>query len=119
MDVSAEQTYEVINAVIDNFIQLSSDKQRSESREAFVFIDNQVNQYKDQLVEADEKLKLFSSQNFDGRDTDVDGNINRLRQQIQELKMGINERATEVTALKNQLRSESEYLSKEQAKKTF
>ena len=110
-DTTAEDAYQVINTVIDIFIKASSDDQRAESREAFMFIDNQVNQYKDQLVLAEERLKNFRANNFDGRDGDVDASISRLRAQIEELKISIDEDKTTIASLRNQLRNESEYSS--------
>jgi polysaccharide chain length determinant protein (PEP-CTERM system associated) len=110
-DSTAEDAYQVINKVIDIFIKASSDDQRSESREAFMFIDNQVKQYKDQLLLAEENLKIFRANNFDGRDTDVDASISRLRAQIEELKINLDEDKSTITSLQKQLRSESEFTS--------
>lgn len=111
-DNTAEDAYRVINAVIDEFIKTSSEEQRSESREAFLFIDNQVKQYKDQLVLAEERLKDFRAVNFDGRDGNVDEGISRLRQQIEQLKISLDEDKTTMAALKNQLTEETEFSSK-------
>jgi len=111
-DSTSEETYRVINGVIDVFIKTSADEQRSESREAFLFIDNQVKQYKDQLVLAEERLKDFRSFNFDGRDGDVDASISRLRTQVEELKISLDEDRTTIGVLKKQLANESEYSSK-------
>ncbi|KZZ35758.1 XrtA system polysaccharide chain length determinant, partial [Oleiphilus sp. HI0086] len=110
-DTTAEESYRVINEVVDVFIRASTDEQRTESREAFLFIDNQVKQYKDQLLLAEERLKNFRSQNFDGRDGDVDSSISRIRSQIEELKISIDEDKTSITATKKQLNNESEFSS--------
>ena len=110
-DSTADDAYQLINTVIDIFIKASSEDQRSESREAFMFIDNQVNQYKDQLLLAEERLKNFRANNFDGRDGDVDASISRLRAQIEELKISIDEDKTTIASLRNQLKNESEYSS--------
>ncbi len=110
-DSTADDAYQLINKVIDVFIKASSDEQRSESREAFRFIDNQVKQYKDQLLLAEENLKIFRANNFDGRDGDVDASISRLRAQIEELKISLDEGRTTITSLQKQLRNESEYSS--------
>jgi len=61
---------------------------------------------------AEERLKDFSAQNFDGRDGDVHSSISRLRSQIEELKISIDENLTTVAALEAQLRDESEYSSR-------
>ena len=110
-DSTADDAYRLINKVIDIFIKASSDDQRSESREAFMFIDNQVKQYKDQLLFAEEKLKIFRANNFDGRDGDVDASISRLRAQIEELKINLDEDRTTIISLKKQLSNETEYSS--------
>lgn len=111
-DSTPDEAYKVINATVDVFIKTSSEEQRSESREAFQFIDNQVKQYKDQLVRAEERLKNFRSQNFDGRDGDVNASIRKLRDQIEELKITIDEDKTSISVLESQLKNESEYSSK-------
>tara|TARA_R110001592_G_scaffold29205_4_gene106214 strand:+ start:669 stop:2204 length:1536 start_codon:yes stop_codon:yes gene_type:complete len=110
-DSTPEDAYQVINKVIDTFIKASSEDQRSESREAFMFIDNQVKQYKDQLLLAEENLKIFRANNFDGRDGDVDASISRLRAQIEELKINLDEDRTTIASLQKQLRNESEFTS--------
>lgn len=112
-DSTPDDTYNTINSVIDLFIQDSSEGQRSESREAFQFIDAQVKQYKTQLVEAESRLKEFQSLNFDGRGADVDSNISRLRNSIEDLKISIDEDKTKITSLENQLSNESRYSAKQ------
>ncbi len=108
-DSTADDAYKVINTVIDVFIKTSSEEQRSESREAFLFIDNQVKQYKEQLVLAEERLKEFRAFNFDGRDGDVDGSIARLREQIEGLKIAIEEDETTIASLQRQLKDEDQF----------
>lgn len=106
---NANDAYEGLNAIIDTFIRTSSEEQRAESREAFLFIDNQLKQYKDQLVSAEEKLKQFASKNFDGRDSDVSSSIQRLRSQIEELKISIDEDKITLRSLQEQILDESEF----------
>ena len=110
-DSTSEKAYKVINTVVDVFIREAAEEQRSESREAFLFIDNQVKQYKDQLVFAEQKLKDFHSDNFDGRDGDVDGSIARLRQQIEDLRISIDEDETTKKSIETQLLDENEFAS--------
>lgn len=118
-DSTADAAYRVINAVVDVFIKSSSEDQRSESREAFLFIDNQVKQYKDQLVQAEERLKQFRSAGFDGRDGDVNTRISTLRSQIEELKISIDEDRIAIASLEKQLANESEFSSARQQTDAF
>jgi polysaccharide chain length determinant protein (PEP-CTERM system associated) len=112
-DDSAEQSYKILNTVLDLFLRESSEEKRSESREAFLFIDNQVRQYKDQLVDAENRLKEFNSTNLDGRNVDAEESIARVRQQIDELKLGIDEDKATVVALNRQLADESQYSARQ------
>jgi len=112
-DDSADQSYRVLNTVIDLFMKESSEEKRSESREAFLFIDNQVRQYKDQLVDAENRLKEFNSTNLDGRNVDAEESIARVRQQTEELKLGIDEDKTTIAALTKQLADESQYSARQ------
>lgn len=108
-DSTSDKAYNTLNKVVDTFLKVSSEEQRAESRGAFQFIDKQVNQYKDQLILAEERLKEFKSMNFDGRDADVHGSIRRLRDQIEELKISIDENKTAKISLEQQLANESQY----------
>ena len=110
-DSDSALAYKTINNVIDIFVKSSSDEQRSESREAFLFIDNQVKQYKEQLVSAEEKLKDFKSFNFDGQGNDVDASLSRIRSQVQELKISLDENRITIKSLKKQLANEPEFSS--------
>jgi polysaccharide chain length determinant protein (PEP-CTERM system associated) len=110
-DTSPDEAYRVINGLVNVFIRTSADEQRSQSREAFLFIDNQVKQYKDQLLLAEERLKDFRTLNFDGRDIDVDNSISNLSTQIEELKIELDEDQITISILKKQLGAESEFSS--------
>lgn len=111
-DDNPEKTYQVINAVVDRFIKDSSDSRRAESKEAFLFIDKQVKQYKEQLLLAEERLKEFNSANVDGRDSDVDSRISTLRSTIEEMKITIDEGRSRIAALGARLKEEDRYNAK-------
>lgn len=113
-DDTDDKAYDTLNAVVDRFLKDSSDSRRSESKEAFVFIDRQVKQYKEQLLGAEEQLKIFNSDNFDGRDSDVDSRISVLRSTIEEMKINIDEETSRVSALEQQLKEESRFSAKRQ-----
>lgn len=106
-DSTAHGAYTGINAVVDVFLRASAEEQRAESREAFLFIDNQVRQYKEQLVMAEERLKEFRAANFDGGDADE--SIRQIRDQIEQLKIAIDEDTTTMKSLELQLNEESEF----------
>jgi polysaccharide chain length determinant protein (PEP-CTERM system associated) len=108
-DQSSDKAYNGLNTIIDVFIRSSAEEQRAESREAFLFIENQVKQYKDQLVSAEESLKEFSAVNFDGRDADVNASIRRIRTQMDELGIRIDEDRTVIRELEGQLTKEKKY----------
>ena len=108
----ADETFDTLNMVIDRFIRETSEGKRSESKEAFQFIDKQVKQYKEQLLAAEENLKQFNAANLDGRGADVSGRISGLRSQIESMKIDIDEGRERVKSLESQLKKESRYSAK-------
>jgi polysaccharide chain length determinant protein (PEP-CTERM system associated) len=118
-DNTPERTFDVLNAVIDRFIKESSETRRSESKEAFLFIDNQVKQYKEKLVDAEEQLKQFKADNFDGREADVDARISGLRASLEEMKIDVDEERSRVEALKSQLKKENRQAARQYKSDVF
>ena len=104
-----DASFETLNTIINVFIENSAAKKRSESLNAFNFIDAQVQTYKKQLELAEEKLKEFNSQNVDGTEASVNARIAKLRADIEELKISIQESEARATTLKQQLGQESQY----------
>jgi polysaccharide chain length determinant protein (PEP-CTERM system associated) len=106
-----DKSFSVLNAVVDAFIKDTSDRRRKESRNAYEFIAQQVEGYKRQLVLAEEQLKNFKAKSLDGTAAQVSTRIGKLRNQIQELKLTIDESNARKRSLEEQLKNESEYLS--------
>ena len=106
------EVYNIISKVTDLFIKNASDSKRKESSEAFMFIDKQVKTYKAQLQEAEEKLKAFTSSNFDGTDQAVEARIATLRGEIETIRLNIEESTTRVASLERQLSSESQFVER-------
>lgn len=118
-DSSPDKAFDVINAVIDLFIRQSSEMRRSDTKEAFQFIDSQVRQYKNQLLAAEEQLKQFKAVNFDGREADVDGRIGGLRAALEEMKINIDEARSRVEALSAQLKKENRQAARQYKSDVF
>ena len=112
-DSNAKRTFHIINKLTDLFIQDSSATQRSESKEAFQFIDNQVKQYKSQLVNAEDNLKAFQADNLDGSGSAVSARLSRLRTEIQELQLNEDEKQIRLKSLQSQLNQESRFSAKQ------
>ncbi|HAB56138.1 MAG TPA: hypothetical protein DCE61_07230, partial [Cellvibrionales bacterium] len=68
-DTDPDRAYNVITHLVDYFIRESSATKRSESKQAFLFIEKQSNAYKEQLRLAEEKLKQFKASNLDGTES--------------------------------------------------
>lgn len=109
---SRDEIYDTINALTDLFIKDSSETQKSESRSAFDFIDNQVRQYKSQLVEAEENLKLFRSGSLEGSVEEIAQRISQLQSTIETMRLDVDDASTRLTTLRRQLDSESRLSSK-------
>jgi len=111
-DKSPNGAYNFLNEITDLFIKDSSKTKRLESKEAFQFIDKQVKQYKQQLLSAEEALKNFNAENYDGSNADVDNRIAQLRGVIEDLTLEIGENQTRSRSLAQQLREENRYSNK-------
>jgi len=109
---TAEKAFDVLNAVIDKFISESIKSRRAESKEAFQFVDSQVRQYKGQLLSAEVKLKEFNEGNFDGNGAGVGARIARLRSDIEEMKINIDEERSRVESLSEQLSREGRQVAR-------
>jgi len=105
-----DKSFEGLNAIINTFIDNSEKKKRAESVGAYNFIDAQVQTYKKQLEQAEEKLKDFKSKNLDGTEDAVNARIASLRQDLESLKIAIEEAQSRVNTINQQLSNEGHYL---------
>jgi polysaccharide chain length determinant protein (PEP-CTERM system associated) len=115
LDNNQERSFSILNAVVDTFIGDASERKRTESRNAYEFIEQQVVAYKRQLLLAEEQLKEFKSKNLDGTRESVNSRINELRLNIEELKLTISEIDARQQSIKDQLQNETMHL-KDQGK---
>lgn len=105
-----DQSFEILNAIVNVFIEDTVKKKRAESLGAYNFIDAQVQSYKKQLEQAESRLKDFNSQNTDGTEGAVATRIAELRQEIEMLKISIEESQARYNTIQQQLGSEGQYL---------
>jgi polysaccharide chain length determinant protein (PEP-CTERM system associated) len=105
-----DTSFEVLNAVVNAFIEHTARKKRDESLGAYNFIDTQVQTYKKQLEAAEEKLKEFNARNTDGTEASVQGRMSQLRQDIETLKITLEETQSRMASVQRQLGSEGQYL---------
>lgn len=110
-DISPERAFGVVKKLVDLFIAESSESKRTESRQAFTFIDNQAATYKEQLRIAEKKLKDFNAANLDGTEAQAQGNIESLRQEIETVELDLEQAGEKTQSLKLQVEQESRYLT--------
>ncbi|WP_309043332.1 XrtA system polysaccharide chain length determinant [Marinobacter sediminicola] len=103
---SPDESFQVLSAVLNRFIERTVRKKRSESQGAFEFIDSQVKSYQRQLEEAEQRLKEFKSGNQDGTESSVLARIENLRRDIENLKLEIQQTESEVKLTRSQLANE-------------
>lgn len=107
-----DQSFQVLNAVVNVFIEDAADRKRAESRSAYEFINAQVNAYRRQLQSAEDRLKAFRVTNLEGVEVGSSGNrINSLKMEIEELKIKIDEIHSRERSIQEQLQDESQYLA--------
>lgn len=108
-NVSADQSFEVLKNTVSAFIENTAKQKKEESLGAFQFIDAQVQSYKKQLELAEDKLKEFKSANLDGTESEVNSKIAKLRDDIEQINLEIEDSQARIKSIKQQLNSESEY----------
>ncbi len=106
-----DRSFNVLNAVVDTFIDDAAQRKRAESRSAYEFINEQVEAYKRQLQAAEDRLKNFRMGNLDGTEAQSASRIASLTMKIEEIKIAIDEAHSRERSIQEQLASESEYLA--------
>ncbi|MGA8279120.1 MAG: XrtA system polysaccharide chain length determinant [Rhodanobacteraceae bacterium] len=110
-DSDPTRTFVVTKRMAALFIDESLKSKERESRDAFEFIDSQVEAYRDKLTTAENKLKLYREANVDARpgsETDTNTRISQLRTQVETARMDVMEARSKETALAAQLSGQSE-----------
>jgi len=113
-DSDARRAYEVTRAFGQLFISESLTSKMKESRDAFDFINSQVEAYREKLTDAENKLKDYRNANADARpgsEADTNASIGQLRNQIETARMDLMEKRSQAASLETQLSGESEVSS--------
>ncbi|MEO6927243.1 MAG: XrtA system polysaccharide chain length determinant [Rhodanobacter sp.] len=113
-DRDARRAYEVTQAFGQLFISESLASKKKESRDAFDFIDSQVEAYRKKLTDAEDKLKDYRNANADARpgsEADTNASISQLRNLIETAHMDLMEKRSQAASLQSQLSGESEVSS--------
>jgi polysaccharide chain length determinant protein (PEP-CTERM system associated) len=110
-DSDPHRTFNVTQRFAQQFIAESKATKERESREAFEFIDSQVNDYHAKLTSAEAGLLKYRSAHADaqpGSATDSNARISALRTQVEQARMSLMEQQSRESALSAQLSGESE-----------
>ena len=109
-DTNPERAYRVTEAFGTLFMQEALAAKERESREAYEFIDKQVQEYHRKLTDAEKNLQDYRSRNADaqpGSATDVNTRISSLRTQVEQTRMSLLEQESRAAAITDQLSGES------------
>ena len=104
---SPDRSFNVLNATVSLFINYTNKKKKEESYSAYQFIDSQVQSYKQQLEDAEDKLKQFKATNTDGTEAGVSNRIADLRAQIESLQLSRTDTESKISVLQKQISSEA------------
>ena len=107
-----EKSYNVVNVLVEVYLRESEEAKRQESADAFAFIDDQVEEYKSRLSEADAKLEEYQKNNRDGTKESVDLRIAELRGNVEELKFVIDDSDTRKRSVARELSNESQFVER-------
>lgn len=109
-DKDAVRAYETLNIMVDFFIARGEQAKINESQSAFDFINKQVEDYLQKLIEVEDGIKKFRSDNPDVRPgliTEVSNKISKLKDQIETTDLEIREERIKHESLKKQLSGEA------------
>lgn len=110
-DSDAQRAYRITQKLAGLFIQESLAAKERESRNAFDFINSQVEAYHKKLTDAEDKLKTYREANVDARpggEADSNTRISQLRSQVEQARMELMEQRSRANALVGQVSGESE-----------
>ncbi|MGY3038778.1 polysaccharide chain length determinant protein (PEP-CTERM system associated) [Rhodanobacter sp. TND4EL1] len=110
-DSDPKRAFEVTRQLAHLFISESLASKQRESRDAYDFINSQVEAYRKKLTDAEGKLKAYRDANADARpgsEADTASRISQLRTQIENNRMDLMEKRSQAAALQSQLSGESE-----------
>lgn len=105
------KAYEVTEFFAEQFIAASIAAKQKESRSAYDFINEQVNEYHEKLKTAEEALKDYRSQNLDanpGTQGTVDARIIELRRKIESTELELRELSIREDTLDKQISGEAD-----------
>jgi len=111
-DTKPERAFQVTRRLADLFIEESLAAKARESRDAYEFINTQVDDYRHKLTEAEDKLKAFRASNDDARpgsETDTNSRISGLRTQLESARMDLTEQRSKESALRSELSGEAAF----------
>lgn len=103
---SPEYSHRALSTIIDVFLQNSTAEKQAESAEAYRFISEQVEEYKQQLTEAEERLSRYKIENMDGTESQSFKRMTELRAELEEIEIAIDEAAAKTSSLRIQIQRE-------------
>lgn len=113
-DQDPQRAYQTASILAELYISESLAEKARESQAAFEFIDNQVMEYHLKLMDAEEQLKLFRSQNMDARPgsgAEVTRKLNELQSMMEQTNLELKEARIKEKSLARQLSGEAELSS--------
>lgn len=110
-DSDPERALVVARTFAEMFMEESLANKERESREAYEFIADRVDEYHRKLTTAEERLKLYRAENLDARpgtEADVNTRVTQLRGAIETARTNLSELQMRERAIQQQLAGEAE-----------
>ncbi|HHJ13945.1 MAG TPA: hypothetical protein ENJ79_06145 [Gammaproteobacteria bacterium] len=109
-DSNPKRAYEITAELADLFINESLDAKARESQSAFEFIDNQVKEYQQKMVESEKELKEFREKHLTGGPgmiSEITRRTSELEAQVQQIRQELREERIRKASLEKQLSGEA------------
>lgn len=110
-DPDPAQAHKLATVIAKSIISNSLQTKRGESKDAYAFIEQQVESYRAKLQAAEDRLKEFKSQYTDGTEGSSGQRITQLRKDIEDLTLEAQVARARRDELRNQISRESQVIS--------
>lgn len=98
-----QRSYLIAQRLGQLFLEETNRRKREESRNAYEFIDRQVESYEEQITQTEEELRAFLSRNVEGTEDEANNRMAQIRNDIESAELELEELQAQERSLEEQI----------------